>query len=473
MVKHEKILKTLILVLSPILMLNPLFAQDDAGDLSLNDCISIAIEKNYNLKSAEYDYQTAEKDVTGSYSGILPTLSARAGSGRLIQGAAEFLSTEPVGVDPETGNIIYGQITRVSPKQERKSTSASVTVGQNIFDGGIWWNRINKAKTDRQSSEYSFLNERNRTILSIQTAFFDLNKQSKLLGANVAAVERSQAQLERSEKMFELGATARLDVYRAQVNLGNDRIVMLNQKNIVESARKNLNIVMGRDPMTPLNIKSSPLVNEKLPEIDELINTAKKSQPILKKYKEDIESNEYSISLAKGVHYPRISAYLQYDRFHEEAIKVFSDFDKNYQTRYGINFSIDLFKGFSDYANVQKAQIGKRYIEEAYEEYKRNLQANIQQNYDDYHSMLVIITINQQNLEAAKEELRLSEERYQIGAGTSLEVRESQVNMARAEQTLIAAQYNALSLLAQLQYELGISYEDYQKNLVDMSDMEK
>jgi outer membrane protein TolC len=61
-------------------------------------------------------------------------------------------------------------------------------------------------------------------------------------------------------------------------------------------------------------------------------------------------------------------------------------------------------------------------------------------------------------LEAAKEEFRLAEERYRIGSGTALEVREAQVNLTRAEETLVAAKYNARMTQAQLEQSMGIIY---------------
>lgn len=68
---------------------------------------------------------------------------------------------------------------------------------------------------------------------------------------------------------------------------------------------------------------------------------------------------------------------------------------------------------------------------------------------DNFNSYLDIIDINEDNLEAAQEEHRLASERYRIGSGTSLEVREAQVNLTRAEQTLVAAKYNARMSQAQ------------------------
>jgi len=174
-----------------------------------------------------------------------------------------------------------------------------------------------------------------------------------------------------------------------------------------------------------------------------MIDTAFETQPLLKKNEQDIKSSGLSVSLAKGVIYPRLYAYLSYNRFHEDEKKVFSDFDQNYQSQIGVRLSLNLFNGFNDYTSVQKARIGRRNAQENYENYKRNLKSTIHKYHEDYQSTIDKIDIYKDNLEAAQEEHRLAEERYQVGPGTSLDVREAQVNLTRAEQMLIAEQFNA------------------------------
>ena len=82
---------------------------------------------------------------------------------------------------------------------------------------------------------------------------------------------------------------------------------------------------------------------------------------------------------------------------------------------------------------------------------------------DNFNSYLEIIELNKGNLEASQEEYRLAEERYRIGSGTSLEVREAQVNLSRAEETLVAAYYNARMTQADLERALGIIFNDYRE----------
>ncbi len=464
MLEYLKNLKSYYAIYLIIIFLNVSIAQSqsDSTDnelLRLSDCIQMALKNNCSLKTAEYSDKAAKMDVLGSYQGILPSISASASSGEMETGPSEYLSTEPVGIDAVTGNIIYEQRTRKISEASRKSSSASLTISQNIFDGGIWWNQIRKSKTDKRSSEYNLESQRNNVIFEVQNAYFDLNKQVKLLEVNKLAVQRSQAQLNRTQIMYELGATARLDVFRAKVSLGNDRIVLLRQKNIVEQSKKQLNLTMGRDPFMLLNIEHELPLTPELPQVDDMIQNAFENQPLVKKNEEDIQSRKLSVSMAEGLYYPRLSVYFNHDRRHEELNKIYSDLNQNYTTTYGVQLSFNIFSGFSDYANVQKAKINRRSAQENFEDYKRTLKSTIHQYYSDYESYLDIIEINRDNLEAAKEEFRLADERYKIGAGTSLEVRESQVNLTEAERLLIDTQYNARIVLAQLDNQLGIIYK--------------
>jgi outer membrane protein TolC len=127
--------------------------------------------------------------------------------------------------------------------------------------------------------------------------------------------------------------------------------------------------------------------------------------------------------------------------------------------------SFNLFNGFSDYADIQKAEIGRKMAMEAVENYKRTLKSEIHKTYMNYKSTLEMIKINKENLEAAKEELRLAEERYQIGAGTALDVRDSQVNLTRAEETLVSIEYQAQLLLAELDNQMGLTYAKIQDKI--------
>ena len=95
-------------------------------------------------------------------------------------------------------------------------------------------------------------------------------------------------------------------------------------------------------------------------------------------------------------------------------------------------------------------------------DYKRNVRAIVIRLFDIYTNLNEIIEINEENLEAAKEEYRLATERYNLGSGTSLDVREAQVNLTDAERILVAAEYDLLITYAELLEATGTIQEEFQ-----------
>jgi outer membrane protein TolC len=245
--------------------------------------------------------------------------------------------------------------------------------------------------------------------------------------------------------------------------LGNDKIQLLLQKNGLLKARQNLNLVMGRDPQTPLEIKPEFSLKQAFTQVDELYDIAISQNPDINRGEEDIQGYDINVTRARAGYYPGIYFNFSYNRENEFADKVYTGWGKNWSTYVGLSLNWNIFRGFSEKAQVQQNKLALKNAQETQEEAKRNLKSNLVGMVDNFNSYLEIIDLNQGNLEAAQEEFRLAEERYRIGSGTALEVREAQVNLTRAEETLVAAKYNARMTQAELERALGIIFDDYRE----------
>ena len=65
------------------------------------------------------------------------------------------------------------------------------------------------------------------------------------------------------------------------------------------------------------------------------------------------------------------------------------------------------------------------------------------------------IRVQEQNRQAAREQLRLARDRYRLGAGSSLEVSDAQNNVARAEGDYVNAVYEYHKAIALLEFAVG------------------
>lgn len=453
------------MVLSLLLSFN-LWSQTETQPLSLKECIKIALENNANIQTFRNLEEISRHNVKSSYGNILPSVSISASGSRFRVGDATTQADVPITtIDPNTGQpVVIGFKNQevVNPGFARNSYSADLTVNQNIFDGGRWWNTIRRSKADKFAAQYDLNVRENEVIRQVAQNYFNLLKQEKLLEVYTLAVQRSEDNLNKTQRMFELGSVAKVDVFRARVNLGNDRIALINQRNTVQQARQTLNISMGYPPNRPIEIVKEHNFQYQVPPLEELIQTALTTQPELERRELDIRAKELSVAITKSTFMPSLSGFFSYRRNNTRLEKIYSDINRNWAITTGVNLTFNLFNGFQDQVKVQNAKIDLKNARIALEDYKRGLLSNVTTLYQTFKDLSEIIEINKENLEAAREEYRLATERYRLGSGTSLDVREAQVNLTDAERIVVSAEYNLIITYAQLQEAVGLIQKVFQ-----------
>ena len=447
----NRMLALVLVLMVPFMLL----AQTDDGEvLSLNDCVKIALENNVDINTSRNLAEIARLAAKGSYSNILPRIDANLSGGQLQFGESTYLGDTPVGVD-SAGNVIFEQRTLTQGGRKRDSYSAGVSLNQNIFDGGFWWNNIKQKKVLKEASKYDLVLSENQVMKLVSQYYYDLLKNMKLLAVYNLAVQRSQDQVNRTQSMFEIGSVAQVDVYRARVNLGQDQIRYINQKNTVRQSKQWLNMALGRDPLVIFEIDTTVAFEPRNVTLEQLLDLAIENQPALKSWELNVRARELNVAMARSPFWPSLGVRLTYGRDNEDISKVYGDFDKNWSTTIGAGISWNLFNGFSDHVNYQTRKIEYKNAQLSLADYKRSLRSDVKYLFDSYNAIIEIVDINEKNLEAAREEYRLANERYRLGSGTSLELREAQVNLTEAEQVLVAAEYTAINTYIELSEAVG------------------
>jgi outer membrane protein TolC len=418
----------------------------NAQSLSLQDCIEIALENNPQLRIAKYQKKVTEKKVFNAYTWIFPNVSL-SGSGVFYQQGETYYS----------GNTRF---TVPFPAEKKERYNANISLNQIIFDGGQWWNWIRQAKVNNRSQICLLQDQINATIELVENNYFQLLKEKELLNVYKLAVKRSKEQLERAEKMYELGLVSKIDVARAKVNLGADSIAAINQEISIKSAQHSLNIAMGRDPGMSILIVKDDDLQIHFTSVDSLIKIFYNNNPILQAARYNIKSADINTQLAYGNLYPTISFFMTYSRTVPQMNILYEDFSREYNFSYGVNVRMNLFNGFRNFTNIQLAKINEKSSKELYDILRRDLEASIRQLYNTYIALLKTIEINKDNLLTAEEEYNLAEERYKLGVGAAYEIREAQLSLSTSEQTLVYTQYDARITQINLERQLGLMNND-------------
>ena len=435
--------------------------------LTLDDCIAAALERNSNLNTAVSQLGMARADRLGAYSTILPNLSFNFGPSRFYRSASQYESFVPSGTD-EFGNIVYDKRSVKNPAVTYIDYSASVSYNQNIWDNGRWWNQIHRGESQVRSNEYSVQNTVINTVLTVTENFYQLQKAIEQKSVLEQAVNAAEEQLGNSESMFEIGTVAQVDVFRSRVNLGNQRSNLLNHDLVIENAKHQLNISMGRDAGTPVEL-TDPAASqiEYDLSLDNLISQGLRSHPQLRQYEQDIMSSEMSVKIAKSARWPRLTGYMRYSRSNSEFNQLYTELDLNYNVNMGLSLNFTIFDGLQTKSSIQRSQNQLRMSEENFENVKRQVQASIRYNYLHLEQYQAKLQIAEETLAAAEEEARLERERYRVGSGRLIDSILADTELTRARYNLVSMQYDSKIAEARLHAAAGKLNEKYADTVFD------
>lgn len=431
------------------------FAQEKRP-LTLEDCVHLALEKNSQILNAQRRTKIAEANVVAARASWLPAINASFSSGQFRQGPREILADVPVGVNQQTGEVIYEQRPLVQDGSNRDSHSFSLSLSQNIFDFGQTYYSIRQANAARESSRFLFEDTRQNTLYQVYQRYYQLLKSIRLLEVSRSALRSSEEQLKRTQSMYEIGSVAQADVYRAQTTMGNNKINLIQQETAVKNARAALNVIIGRPADAPLEIVDVEEVEvPKIYALDEVLQAAVQNNPKIHQFKADMMAASHGMKAAKARYLPSISGSIRYSRNNTDFSRVYNDFDKNYSVTLGLSMNFNLFRGLADAANVEREAYSYRIAQENLIEQERILRQQAQTALLSLQTWKEISEINKINLKSAEEDLRLAEERYRVGAGTLLDVITAQENVTRARATLVQAKYDTKIAEAQLMSIMG------------------
>jgi outer membrane protein len=374
---------------------------------------------------AQKDVERARAQQLGTRAGYLPRLDMTLQDGYYIRGEQE---------------VVYGfggePVRLTQPAEDDDTHYFGLRLSQNIFDGGKWWNRIERADGAIAVADLGMQATRESVALSTVTAFYELLKAQKEAEVLKQSLEASQDQLELAEERHRLGAASKVDVAVARVNAGEDRIAIEQQQRSIDVTVANLN--------GDLELTSG---EREVPGTHFLMQMYETARAVA----------DLDVAIAKGDRWPEVSGSISYSRQDPEFYKVYSRFDQLYRLTFMLSISFPIFDGFLTSSNIEQAQVAKERVELEEFRARQDLEVNLSKALTDFLRLRAIYKIEEDNILAAEQRLELAKESYEVGQGTALELREAQLALNRAKLTAV-----------QTQYELRIAYAVYHQARGDL-----
>jgi outer membrane protein TolC len=439
-------------MLNKIIISGLLISGITAQGYALYDCVQIALEGKKTVLSAELGVTSAEQGLKGSYSGLLPSLSASTSTGR-----TQFPERESISYDFDN----FTSDTTVTSHYD--NMSAGISLSQTLYNGGRSWNQVKQAKSQLEIAK---LNQRTTKIQVIQNviqSYYGLLKAQQLHEVAVKNLEMSDQQVSLVKKQYDLGVVKRTDLLKAEVAQGQAKVDVLNRQTNLENARRVLFNDMGlQDFGQPITAVENEWLAPPIPTSSDILELLKTRNPNLLISQVRINLGEVSYKMAKGMRLPSLNSSVSYSANGENSEELMDALKDDWSLGMNLSVSVPIYTGNSLSVQQHQTKLSKQKSEYDYITLLNDLRVQgelIRKTLENYSE---IIPLNQAVVASAAEDLKLVRERYSLGSATILEVLDAQVSLIRSNSTLINTIHDARIQEASLKALLGTLDLEYQ-----------
>ena len=426
-----------------------------AQQMTLSDAVRIALDQNVNVRQAENNVQAAQSSVLAAYGLYLPTLSA-SGSWTRQQterpASTQFIAGIPIPVPAtSTTNSFY---------------NTGLSVGYTIFDGFNREANFNRAVSNSTATEQQAARTRQQIVFQVQSGYFNVLRTEQLVKVAEENLKRDQRQLDRITESNRVGSLSLADVYRQQSVVANDELGLISAQNNFDKAKADLLALIGADPNANVTI-ADPGIATDIPqaEFDSVSVVASKyvqirkqaieSRPDYQAATESLDAAESGVTAAWSRYFPSINASAGYSLSATE----FSQLKDQKGINWGISIRWSLFDGFQTNQNIQNAQAGRRNAELTLLQTERNISVDVKKALLDLEAARKQYDASEKSLLSATQDRKVAEERYNLGAGTLLDLLTANAGYVNSQASLVNATYNYITARKNLEYATGqLSY---------------
>jgi outer membrane protein TolC len=370
---------------------------------------------------------------------FLPSLSLASNGNRTF-------SQGPSRSDPSTGQIITGDRTS-------QSISMSASSSLLLFDGFQRSNNLASARANGVFGDANLINVKAENALTVTTAFFAVLAAQQLARVDSAGVQSAQAQYQVAVAKLHSGAAARSDSLSALVILANAQLTLLQTQAQLVSAEANLGHLIGSAGQVAAVDDSTYYRGMTTLDTAAIRNEALTISPAVRTFDANVAATRASYQAIKGTYWPTLAlgASLGY---------AGNNADSSYTLRQSRSLSLSLnwavFNGFTRDLNIESAAVALDNANAQLADERRFIAASITQQYASLSSAQAQITVAQTSVDAAAENLRVVQARYQAGStATIVDLDQAQQQLTQAQVNLVQARFSYVQAKAQLEALIG------------------
>ncbi|VAX15976.1 hypothetical protein MNBD_IGNAVI01-885 [hydrothermal vent metagenome] len=448
-------MKKIVILMLSMLITTSSFAQTD---LSLEEAIQIALQRNSALVKAKNNLVGNKASVRSAYGNLIPTFGLRT--------SWDWRRVEDSGGTQldNNGNPYVIPPTSIETRNYNLGAGGSVV----LFDGLANYANISSEENRYEAAELN-LDKMKRDIVQTTIIFYyTILKNKALLKVREENLKYNQKLLETISERNKLGSAPIADLYAQQVQSGSAEVEVIRSQNQVDVAQNTLIDYLSLDVLQEYNFVSKiDTVNasnfnyysKDFDNVKSMVDYALLHRTDYQGQQRIVKSTDEGITIAKGNYWPNITGGYN---FSTTSLAIDELFNRRV---WGVNLglSFPIFSNWNTETSVQYAKINYYNAEEDLRALKRKIKIEIKQGYLDFVAVKKALDVAIKTVQSAAENRRVQYERYSLGSGTFLEVLQSDRDYQNALSSRIDAEFNFHSARKTLLNSLGkLGYKEYE-----------
>tara|TARA_B100000212_G_C27345227_1_gene521001 strand:- start:24 stop:1361 length:1338 start_codon:yes stop_codon:yes gene_type:complete len=431
-----------------IVSITDLFSQD--MELTLDQCIDLAIENNENLKNAKLE-EKISKALSREYLSVgLPQINFDGGLKynhdvpKSLIDISRFMPGVPEGTEQE---VSFGQ---------DYDGRVDLFINQMIFNGSYFVGLSAAKELVKLSKKLTRRNEID-IVETVQKAYYTVLNTKKRIDLVNSNLDRLQNLLNEMKQLYENGFIEKLDVDRIQVAYNNLKSEKIKADRLYKLSNEVLNFQVGLPVGTEVKLignLSEDIVNQFQYNISDFDYSNRIEYSILKTDKNlkfyDLKNNrtQYLPQVYANYNYGYNTASSNYNLFFE------NDRWKSFGTL-GLKVIIPIFDGFLKRSKINQSKFKIEQIENQMLFLERSINLQINQSIANYENTKESLKISKKNLELAQNVYNSTEIKYREGVGSNLELIDSNNSLKTAQNQYYNSLYESIIASIDIKKTLG------------------
>lgn len=425
--------------------------------LSLNDCISIALNHNPAIKNARYNYGISKSNVGVARSEFFPTIGVGTGY--------KYNTTSSKRVTSDTN-----------------AYTVEATLNQLLWNFGRTNANIKMQKFYLIADEYNFYNTVRETTFDVKQKYYNVLAARATVLINKAYVQINERNYQRTKAYFDEGIKSKIDLVNAEVTWSDSKIQLVQAENAYKNALVNLNnamylvnapaySILGTEVFNtglndnvapvdltnitkpsdkeisklPVNVKDARLtssvetlelltdykVDEFPYSFEECMKMAYKNRADLKAYNSTLDAVKQNLLFVKRNYYPELSANAGYGF-------------RNTNTTNSFNVGLNLSSSLNIMNQKYKVDAAKYQVdiaENSLNQLNQDIFFEVQNAYINMVELEKQIPLLAVKVRQTLENYELAEGRYYVGLGDYIQLQDAKVNYNNAQCSYIETIY--------------------------------